>query len=110
MESNSGKNHTGHHGGRLNQGWEGQSSFKKMPITLTKMELAQILDCWKPGKDAPNYEKLKNKFFTPEVLARIGITNEQYNQIKEFDRLTTIKIIEVLEIENEAHEYAKDRL
>lgn len=110
MESNSGKHHTGQHGGRLNQGREGQSSFKKMPITLTKSELAQILDCWKKGRIEPNYKKLRSKFFTADVLNRIGITRQQYNRIKEFNRELTIKIIEVLQIENEAHEYAKDRI
>lgn len=92
------------------QGTGARSSFRKMPITLSKSELAQILDCWIPGRGEPNYRKLKKKFFTPEVMARIGITDEQYLGLVEFDRLTTIKIIEVLQIENEAHEYAKDRL
>lgn len=110
MDESVGKQQEARSLGQIKQGQGADHGFKKMPITLSKSDLAQILDCWKPGRDQPNYSKLKKKFFTPEVLARIDITSDEYNQIKEFDRLTTIKIIEVLEIENEAHEYAKDRL
>lgn len=92
------------------QGPGAGSTFKKMPITLTKKELAQILECWRPGAGKPNYPKLKAKFFTDDVLSRIGITVAEYKKTVVFDRITTIKIIEVLEIENEAHEYAKDRI
>lgn len=68
-----------------------------------------MLECWAPKTREPNYRKLKKKFFTPEVMAQIGITDEDYHGLVEFDRITTIKIIQVLQIENEAHEYAKDR-
>lgn len=110
MDNKVGTNNEGKTLGPIKQGTGADKGFRKMPITLSKTDLAQILECWIPGRNVPNYRKMKKKFFTPEVMARIGITDEQYLGLMEFDRLTTIKIIEVLQIENEAHEYAKDRL
>lgn len=78
-------------------------------MSLTKKELAQILDCWPPGQKVPNYTKLRTKFFTDQVLFQIGITREFYNKTNLFDRLTTLKIIEVLQIEDEANQFACQR-
>lgn len=107
---NSGKKRDGvqHSTHRSEQGPGAGSSFKKLPITLSKKELCQILDCWTPGRKTPNYRRLVEKFFTPDVLLKIGITVEEFKSSNRFDRITTIKIIQVLEITEEAHEYAKN--
>lgn len=107
---NSGKKRDGvqHSTHGSEQGTGAGSSFKKLPITLSKSELCQILDCWPPGRRTPNYRRLREKFFTPDVLDRIGITQEVYRDTVTFDRITTIKIIQILEITEEAHEYAKN--
>lgn len=110
MDINSGKKpdsvQHANHGSE--QGTGAGSTFKKLPITLNKKELCQILDCWTPGLSKANYRRLLEKFFTPDVLDSIGITLEEYKQTVTFDRITTIKIIQTLEITEEAHEFAKN--
>ncbi len=54
---------------------------------------------WKPGKDS--YRKLREKVFTDSVLERIGISPEEYNRIRIFDRVTSLKIVQHLSISSD---------
>lgn len=71
---------------------------------LTKKELARIFGLISPSGKTIYYKKLRQTVFTDEQLAVIGISSEEYDQLRggrPFSWAQSCAIIQTLEISSE---------
>lgn len=54
----------------------------EIPRTITKKELCSIFGLISPSGRTIYYNKLRDLYFTPAVLDRLGITQAQYNALQ----------------------------
>lgn len=72
----------------------------KIKSRLSKYQLAILFDLVYPAGGA-NYLELRRGYFTNEVLAKLGISEEQYSKIRRFSYEQTIRILDIFSIEKE---------
>lgn len=68
---------------------------------LSKKDLCIIMGLWNNRDSIPRYAALRSKVFTDDVLSQIGMTPDQYRRTRIFDRATTLRILEVLQISSD---------
>lgn len=76
----------------------------KIRRTFTKQQLCIIFGLHSPSYQTFYYRRLRNEYFTDEVLTKIGMTPTDYSEVnrnRRFTYLQSLKIIEVFQIEPE---------
>lgn len=70
----------------------------KLRRRLSKVHFAKIMGIYFPSKQS-NSRVLRKDYFTDDVLAKLGISEDEYKRVKVFSHAQSQKIVEIFDLD-----------